>query len=516
MVTKVKDLHEFVRVLEESGELLRVRAEVDPLLELSEIAARMMKQPCPQGAWGAPAHDRAAGGLGGKALLFENVRGHRMPVLINAYGSYRRLCCAAGCESLEALSARVAKLAQVRMPDGLLGALRKLPELAHLASLRPKVRSGGGAPCQQVVEEGGQADLTRLPVIQCWPDDGLDHPALPHARRYITMGSVLSCHPQSGARNLGIYRVQLHGPRRAAMHIHPPHDGAANWRAWRDLGKPMPAAVVLGGEPAIALAAASPLPPGFDELLLAGFLQGRAIELAACRTIDLAVPASAEIVIEGYVSHQEMVREGPFGDHTGFYSAAGEFPAFHVTAITRRRDAIFPATVVGYPPMEDYYLGKAIERMFLPVLRMLCPEIVDYDLPVFGAFHNFVFVQIRKQYPHQARRVMHALWGAGQLALGKFIVVVDESVDVHDPSAVWFAVGANADPARDIEHASGPLDILDHASPQVGSGGKLGIDATRKLPDECPGRTWPEPLKMSDAVRQQVQRRWKEFGLDLQ
>jgi 4-hydroxy-3-polyprenylbenzoate decarboxylase len=317
----------------------------------------------------------------------------------------------------------------------------------------------------------------------------------------------------TGARNVGIYRVQLLGAKRAAMHIHPPHDGAANWRAWKDLGKPMPAAIVLGGEPAIAYAASAPLPPGMDELILAGFLQGQAIELAPCKTIDLAVPANAEIVIEGLVAHDELVTEGPFGDHTGFYSPAGPFPVFTVTAITRRRDAIYPTTVVGYPPMEDYYMGKATERIFLPVLRMLCPEVVDYDLPMFGAFHNFVFVQIRKQYANQARRVMHALWGAGQLAFSKFIVVVDENVNVHDPNDVWFAVGANVDPSRDIEHASGPLDILDHAAPDIGSGGKLGIDATRKLPGEGPPRDWPEPLKMSQEIRDLVDKKWKEYGI---
>jgi 4-hydroxy-3-polyprenylbenzoate decarboxylase len=416
-------------------------------------------------------------------------------------------------------------LVQPQIPAGLFAKIKKLPELIHLASLSPKVRGrqdrfSDPCPCQQIVQTGDAilrspvgADLTKLPVIQCWPEDGKDNPALPHARRYITLGCVVCEHPQTRARNVGIYRVQLLGTQRAAMHIHPPHDGAANWRAWKDLGKPMPAAIVLGGEPAIAYAASAPLPPGMDELMLAGFLQGQAIELAPCRTIDLAVPANAEIVIEGLVAHDELVTEGPFGDHTGFYSPAGPFPVFRVTAITRRRDAIYPTTVVGYPPMEDYYMGKATERIFLPVLRMLCPEVVDYDLPMFGAFHNFVFVRIRKQYANQARRVMHALWGAGQLAFSKFIVVVDENVNVHDPSDVWFAVGANVDPSRDIEHASGPLDILDHAAPDIGSGGKLGIDATRKLPGEGPTRSWPEPLKMSQEIRDLVDKKWKEYGL---
>lgn len=507
-----EDLHEFVNALEQAGELLRVKAQVDPRLELAEIAAQVMKQPCPQGRDGAPSHDPQNGHLGGKALLFENVKGHRMPVLINAYGSYRRMGMALGCDNFQTLADRVNQLVQPQIPAGLLAKIKKLPQLMHLANLEPKVRSGTKVPCQQEVLTD-QADLTQLPIIQCWPLDGQGQASPAHAQRYITLGCAVTAEPSTGARNVGIYRVELLGPRLAAMHIHPPHDGAANWRAWQKLGKPMPCAIVFGGEPAIAYAASAPMPPGMDELMLAGFLQGRAIDLVPCRTIDLAVPARAEIVIEGLVSHDELVTEGPFGDHTGFYSPADKFPAFHVTAITHRRDAIYPTTVVGYPPMEDYYMGKATERIFLPVLRMICPEVVDYDLPVFGAFHNFVFVQIRKQYAQQARRVMHALWGAGQLAFSKFIVVVDEAVNVHDANAVWFAVGANVDPARDVEHASGPLDILDHASADIGGGGKLGIDATRKLPGEGPSRTWPQELAMTPEIRQLVKRRWNEYGI---
>ncbi len=562
-------MHEFVEALERAGQLVRVKAQVDPLLELSEIAARVMKQECPEGRAGAPAHDRRCGRLGGKALLLENVRGHDMPVLINAFGSYRRIAMALGCQDLQELSARVHKLIQPQMPQGLLAKIKMLPELAHLASLRPKVRRGD-APCQQVVQtdddgkdnhgQDGHAtsgngtgfqpvnqdkhgleghatsgsgtgfparepeqsrpgrpchlDLTQLPIIQCWPGDGEGHPNLPSARRYITLGCTFCRHPQTGASNAGIYRVQVLGPRQAAMHIHPPHDGAECWRAYKALGKPMPAAIVFGGEPAVTYAASAPCPPGFDEMLLAGFLQGRAIELVQCKTIDLAVPANAEIVIEGEVATDELVREGPFGDHTGFYSAAGDFPPFRVKAITRRRDAIFPATVVGYPPMEDYYMGKATERLFLPVLQALCPEVLDYDLPIFGVFHNFVFVRIAKQYPQQARKVMHALWGAGQLAFSKFIVVVDEQVDVHDSDAVLFALGANVDVRRDIEIVSGPLDILDHSGQEIGGGPKMGIDATRKLPGEGPQRDWPEALNMSREVIDLVNRRWREYGVD--
>jgi 4-hydroxy-3-polyprenylbenzoate decarboxylase len=511
-MTISKDLHDFVAALESAGQLVRISCEVDPMLEISEIAQRMMKADCPEGPAGTPATDPVNGRFGGKALLFENVRGSDMPVLANAFGSYRRMEMALGCESLEQLAKRVNDLVRPEVPQGLFAKLKKLPELARLAGLRPKV-TRRAAPCQEVVHTDG-ADLTALPVIQCWPGDGQGHPAGEPAKRYITLGAVVTQRPDGSGRNVGMYRVQLLGPKTAAMHIHPPHDGAANWRAWREAGRDMPAAVVLGGEPSLPYAASAPCPPALDELMLAGFLQGGAIELAPCKTIDLAVPARAEIVIEGLVSVTDKTLEGPFGDHTGFYSLADEFPVFRITAITHRRQPIYPTTVVGPPPMEDYYMGKATERIFLPLLQTLVPEIVDYDLPMFGAFHNFVFVKIRKEFPDQARKVMHAIWGAGQMVLSKFIVVVDEDVDVHDPNAVWFHVGANADPARDVEHGSGPADILDHASVRPASGGKLGIDATRKLPEERRPGPWPDLLAMDPATRERVTERWKEYGIE--
>ena len=510
---RYQELQEFVAALEADGQLVRIKCEVDPELEIAEIASRQMKSDSPEGPAGAPATDPVSGRFGGRALLFERVRGSDMPVLINAFGSYRRMGMALGCDDFEQLAARINDLVRPEVPQGLFAKLRKLPELARLAALRPKVVRRA-APCQEVVHVEDEVDLTRLPVIQCWPGDGADHPAGEIARRYITLGQVVTTDPDTGRRNVGMYRVQLLGPRTAAMHIHPPHDGAANWRAWRRSGRDMPAAVVLGGEPPLTYAASAPLPPGLDETILAGFLQGRAIDLAACKTIDLTVPAAAEIVIEGLVSADEMTVEGPFGDHTGFYSLPDEFPVFHVTAVTHRRDAIYSTTIVGPPPMEDYYMGKATERIFLPLLRTICPEIIDYDLPMFGAFHNFVFVQIRKEYPDQARKVMHAIWGAGQMVLSKFIVVVDEDVNVHDADDVWFHVGANVDPARDLEPCGGPTDILDHASARLGSGGKLGIDATRKLPEEQHVRDWPDPQKMSPQIRDLVDRRWAEYGLD--
>jgi len=510
------NLREFVAALEREGQLVRIAAAVDGRLELAEIAARVMKQASPEGLAGAPPHDPLNGRFGGRALLFENVHfGGQpcdMPVLVNAFGSYRRMYMALGCRDFDELAARVNALVQPRIPQGVFAKLKKLPELAHLASLTPRVRvKTAPPPCQEVTQLGDAVDLSTLPVIQCWPDDGAGHVVGEIARRYITLGCTMTKHPQTDGRNLGIYRVQLLGPRRAAMHIHPPHDGAVNFRAWAAQGRPMPAAIVFGSEPAVTYAASAPCPPGLDELLLAGFLQGRAIELAPCLTQPLEIPVQAELVIEGEVAHDEMTIEGPFGDHTGFYSAAGEFPVFRVTAVTRRRRAIYPTTVVGYPPMEDYYLGKATERIFLPALRAIVPEVEDYDLPLAGAFHNFVFVRIRKSYDGQARKVMHAIWGAGQLACSKIIVVVDESVNVHDADAVWFAVGANVDVQRDLERVSGPLDILDHAGDTIGTGSKLGIDATAKLPGEGPAREWPGQLRMAEEVRRRVDGRWEEF-----
>jgi 4-hydroxy-3-polyprenylbenzoate decarboxylase len=449
--------------------------------------------------------------LGGKALLFENVPGFDMPVLMNAFGSYGRMCLALGCQSLEALAGKLSAMLTPPAERGLAQKLRLLGKLMDLASAQPRrVKQG---PCQELIQTD-QADLTALPVIQCWPEDGAGHPAGEVARRYITLGAVVAKDPTSGAQNAGMYRVQLFGPRQAGMHLHPNHDGAAIWRAWRQRGRDMPAAIVLGGPPAFVYASTAPCPPGIDEAGFAALLSGERIDLVRCRTIDLLVPATAEIVIEGHVSVSQSQLEGPFGDHTGFYSPAEPFPVFDVSAITRRRDAIYPATVVGYPPMEDYYFGKATERIFLPLLRMMCPEVADYDLPLAGAFHNFAFVAIRKGYPDQARKVMHAIWGAGQLAACKFVIVVDADVDVHDLDAVLFAVGAHCDPARDLESAFGPSDILDHAAIRRGSGGKLGIDATRKIVGERDARPYPPALSMPPEIGQLVDRRWREYGLE--
>lgn len=518
-------LSDFIQLLDREGELTRVGAKVSPVLEIAEIADRVSKSPTPHGH---NERDRSpAGLLGGKALLFENVEGpaENIPVAINTFGSYWRVNQALGTDNLDALAERVQQLVKPEIPTTLLEKMKRLPDLVKMAGFPPKsVRSG---ICQEVVLEGDRADLSRLPIIQCWPLDGdlssgqvFDQPAAERAARgqtgtgkYITFGGVYTRNPDDGSRNVGMYRVQVHGPRLCAMHWHMHHDGARHFRLWQKRGEKMPLAIVLGGESVLPYAATAPLPPSVEELLFAGFLNGRGIDLVKCRTIDLEVPANAEIVIEGYVDPTERLMEGPFGDHTGFYSLADWYPAFHVTAITHRKNPIYPTTIVGKPPMEDYFLGKATERVFLPLLKMLIPDIVDYALPISGVFHNCAFLKIRKEYPYQARRVMHAVWGAGQMAFTKFIVVVDEHVNVHDEQDVLFHLFSNCDPARDTEIVRGPVDILDHASPDLGAGSKIGFDATVKLPAEGKVRTWPKELEMDPATKELVSRRWKEYGL---
>jgi len=478
------DLQTFVRELEQRGWLKRISVEVDPILEVTEIADRVTK-------------------AGGPALLFERVRGSAYPLLINTFGSTERMCLALGTDSFAAAADRIKNVLKPEIPTTLMQKLRKLPELAQLGSLPPRIVKRG--VCQEVVHTD-DADLFQLPVLKCWPEDG---------GRFVTLGAVFTRHPDSGERNVGMYRVQLFKPKLAAMHWHPHHDGARHFRCYRERGVRMPVAVALGGPAIMPYAATCPLPPGIDECLFAGFLQGRAIELVPCVTQpEIEVPATAEFVIEGYIDPaDELILEGPFGDHTGFYSLADWFPRWHITAITHRARPLYPTTIVGKPPQEDYWFGKATERIFLPLLQVIAPDIIDYDLPMFGCFHNCVFVKIRKEYPFQARRVMHALWGAGQMALTKTIVVVDDHVDVHDQDQVLFQLCSNVDPRRDIVLADGPLDILDHAAPVCGVGSKLGIDATRKIAGEGTVREWPAELEMSAAVRRLVSSRWAEYGL---
>ncbi|MCC6581402.1 MAG: menaquinone biosynthesis decarboxylase [Phycisphaeraceae bacterium] len=544
-------LRDFLDVLEREGELHRVKAKVSPLLEVTAIADRVSKSPAAKLSDHALRFDPRHHHLGGKALLFENVEGAAFPLAINVFGSYRRLEMALGCVEggFEALAARIEKLIKPEPPVGLMDKLRKLPELVKLAGYAPKVVRSG--LCQQVVKTGEQVNLFELPIIKCWPSDGdprkvgypVDVPAGGGDGRFITLGGMYTIHPDDAgvdgpcpSRNIGMYRAQVLDRTHTAMHWHMHHDGARHWRAWKKLGKPMPLAIALGGESVLPYAATAPMPPGVSELLLAAFLNDAGIELVACKTIDMHVPAHSEIVIEGFVSTEAgfpgydprdreagpigpgAVFEGPFGDHTGFYSLPDRYPVFEVTAVTHRRDAIYPATVVGLPPQEDYYLGKATERVFLPLLKTMVGDIVDYDLPMFGAFHNCAFVKIRKEYPLQARRVMHAIWGAGQMSWTKILVVVDEDVDVHDHEQVLFHLCANCDPGRDVEVVNGPLDILDHAAPRLGAGHKMGFDATRKIKGEEVGghavRDYPPILKMDEDVLARVANRWGEYGFE--
>lgn len=565
------DLREFVAALEEAGELVRVKAEVSPILEIAAIAERISREPAAHESEYARGFDPKHAGLGGRALLFENVKGAKgIPVLINAYGSYRRMEMALGCHpqgpvpgGFEALAKKIREFLKPQPAAGVMEKLRRGLDLLKLASVAPRVVEKGR--CQEVVKVGEEVNLLELPILKCWPYDGepeklglgisaQEAGTAEGGGRYITFGGVYTIDPEDAGKgddqprlslNVGMYRLQVIDRRRTAMHWHMHHDGARHWRAWKEVqrhrrtGKKevdevpgMPCAVVLGGESVLPYAATAPLGPGISELLLAGFLYGRGIELVRCKTIDLHVPANAEIVLEGYVSTQagppgwragekleleHEVLEGPFGDHTGFYSLPDRYPVFTVTAITHRRNPIYPATVVGRPPQEDYYLGKASERLFLPLLQVFVPDVLDYHLPMFGCFHNCVFVKIRKEYPLQARRVMHAIWGLGQLSWTKFVVVVDEEVNVHDEEEVLFYVCANCDPGRDVELVHGPVDILDHAAPGLGVGCKMGLDATRKIAgEEVRGhavRAFPPILKQDPAIQELIQRRWKEYGL---
>jgi 4-hydroxy-3-polyprenylbenzoate decarboxylase len=409
------------------------------------------------------------------------------------------MCLAFGVQRLDDVAARLADVLEMQPPEGLAAKVRGLRTLKSIADSRPRVVRSGA--CQEIVLRGDEVDLGTLPVMTCWPGD---------AGPFVTLPAVITRDPRTGGRNVGMYRLQVLGPRSTAMHWQLHKDGRADFMFSE--GR-LEVAVALGLDPITAYSASAPLPKHIDEFMLAGFLRGSALEVVKGVTVDLEVPAAAEIVLEGYVEQGDLVDEGPFGDHTGFYTPAEPFPVFHVTALTMRRDAIYPSIVVGKPPQEDAWLGKATERIFLPAIRMSVPELVDYDLPVAGAFHNLAIVSIRKSFPGHARKVMNALWGLGLLSLTKGIVVVDEHVDVHDYEQVLFYAGANVDPKRDVVIGEGPLDHLDHAPTLQFLGGKLGIDATAKSPAEG-AREWPPEIEMDPETQALVDRRWAEYGLD--
>ena len=482
-----RDLSEFIALLEKRDRLRRISVPVSRDLEITEIVDRVSKSPA----------DRNV------ALLFERVEGHDMPVLVNAFGAPDRMAWALGVERLDELAERVAKLLDLRMPGTFMERVKKLGTLFDVAKAAP--RKVAQAPCQEVVETE-RPSLAGLPALQCWPGDG---------GRYITLPGVFTRDPVTGARNVGMYRLQYFDERTLGMHWQIHKGGAEHHRRAEEskTGQRMDVAIALGGDPAMVYAASAPLPPGVDEVVFAGWLRGAPVELVKCRTVDLEVPAEAEIILEGYVDPTERRLEGPFGDHTGYYSLARDYPVFHLTAVTRRARAIYPTTIVGRPPQEDYWLGKATERLFLPIMKLMLPEIVDVNMPAEGVFHNLVIVSIKKRYPGQARKVMTALWGMGLMMLAKTIIVVSDHVNVHDLSEVAWRATGNIDPKRDLMIIEGPMDDLDHAALRHRYGGKLGIDATEKGPLDDVAQAWPDEIVMTDEVRERVTRRWKDYRL---
>jgi 4-hydroxy-3-polyprenylbenzoate decarboxylase len=480
-----KNLTEFIGELEAQGELVRVAREVSPVLEIAEIA------------------DRAVKG-GGPALLFEKVTGSAMPVAINLFASRRRMLAALQISSWDEWEQRLEFFLDPKAPEGLIEKLKAIPRVTELASVFPKtVRSG---PCQEIVETGDAVDLTSLPILQCWPQD---------AGRFITLPLVITRDASTGKTNAGVYRMQIYDRRTTGMHWQKHKDGAGQARGYEREGRRMEVVAAIGCDPATVFSGIAPLPPGLSEFLFAGFVRGEAVPLVAAKTVDLLVPAEAEIVLEGYVDPGERRQEGPFGDHTGFYSLEDDFPVFHVTAVTRRRAPVYLTTIVGKPPMEDGFLGEAVERLFLPLVKKTIPEIVDMYLPPEGIFHNLMIVAIDKRFPGHARKTMHAIWGTGQMMFSKTIVVVDKDVPVRNaPDLVWKVLTA-IDPERDIEFVHGPVDELDFAARLPCYGSKMGIDATRKWKEEGFDRRWPDEIVMSDEVKRRVDEIWQSLGIAL-
>ncbi len=492
----VDDLRSFMALLERRGELHRITEPVDPYLEMGEVADRVSKR-----------H--------GPALVFEQPVDHARgvtyahPVVMNLFGSYDRMALALGVDpgtgtwrDLDAKAEELMRLLPLDAPTSVLEKLGIAKNLAAIAGAGPQVVRR--APVQEVVLRGDDVDLGTLPVLTTWPGDG---------GPFITLPLVVTSDPK-GRLNIGMYRLQVFDRATTGLHIHEHHDGAKNMRAWQAAGAHrMPVSVALGGDPVTIYAATAPVPPMIDEYLFSGVLRGKSVEVVKCVTNDLLVPAHAEIVLEGWCDPSELREEGPFGDHTGYYSLAGDFPVFHVEAITMRSDALYPATIVGRPPMEDCYMAKATERLFLPVIKAMIPEVVDYDLPLEGVFHNCAIFQIRKEFPGQAFRVMNFAWSMGQMMFTKFVIVVDEDVDCHDYSQVAWRCFNNVDPSRDILISKGPLDRLDHASNMESFGFKMGIDATKPLPGEGHTRGWPDALEMSEDVKHRIDELWERLGL---
>ena len=476
-----KNLQSVIKDFEDRGQLVRISEPLSPKLEMTEVTDRVVKN-------------------GGPALLFENPKGYDIPVLTNLYGSLDRIRSIFNIQELDDLGARFVRFLEMAPPKGWVEKLKLLPVLKEVADVFPKTIKN--APCQEVVHTD-DPDLARLPVLTCWPYDG---------GPFITLPLVITRHPTTGKRNMGMYRMQVYDGRTAGMHWHIHKDGAAHYREASDEGL-FPVAVAIGADPITTYCATAPLPDGVDELILSGFLRGKPVEMVKCITCDLEVPAESQFILEGYLQPGELKTEGPFGDHTGYYSPAGRYPVFHLTAMTHRKDPVYPATIVGYPPMEDQWLGKVTERLFLPLIRQQLPEIIDMNLPVEGCFHNLCFVSINKRYPGHAHKVMQAIWGLGQMMFTKMIFVFDREVNVQDLSQVLFHLGGNVDPARDIVQVKGPVDALDHASSLPHLGTKMGLDCTAKWPSEGYDRGWPDLIRMSPEVVNRIDGLWRKLGL---
>jgi 4-hydroxy-3-polyprenylbenzoate decarboxylase len=531
------DLRDWIAELDRAGELKRIRTEVDPILEITEIADRVSKGAAKK--YGRP---------GGPALLFENVKGaNGIPVFINQFGSERRMQMALGVDRLDEIAERIRQLMNMKSPEGFMEKLKMLPMLADMGKFFPKTVATG--PCKEVIKKDNFS-LLDFPILQCWPQDG---------GRFVTLPCVITRDPKTGKRNMGMYRVQIYDATTAGMHWQRQKVAAEHYRELLRQGasgsdknggsqkdrvaqppsavragvdimarsgggsmlasgdRPsgtMEVAVAIGTEPALTFSAIVPAPPEIEEFIIAGFLRQKPVELVKCETVDLEVPASAEIVLEGYVKLDELRTEGPFGDHTGFYSLEDEYPVLHVTCITHRKSPIYSTTIVGKPPMEDAWMGKAVERIFLPLMKLTLPEIVDVNLPVEGVFHNLMIVSIRKSYPGHARKVMNGIWALGQAMFTKCIVVVDEDVNVQDIGEVVLKVFNNIDPERDIQFTLGPVDSLDHASRLPNFGSKMGIDATRKWPTEGFTRPWPDEILMDEKTKAAVDKKWKDLDIE--
>jgi 4-hydroxy-3-polyprenylbenzoate decarboxylase len=476
------DFQQYLARLDKEGELRRISYPLDPYLEITEVADRLVKS-------------------GGPAIVVEKPKGFDIPVAINTMATRKRMSLALGVDDYEVFAEEIRELLKPELPEGILDKLKALPKFAH--AFHPPKTVGRGI-CQEVVMEGGQVDLGKFPIMTCWPQDG---------GPYITLPLVFTHDLTTGKRNVGMYRLQVFDRNTLGMHWQIHKVGAEHHRRAEEGGRPIEVAVALGGDPACIFSAIAPLPPSIDEMLFAGFLRKKSVEMVKCKTIDVQVPAGSEIVLEGVVNPNERRTEGPFGDHTGYYSLEDDYPVLHVKCITHRQNPVYPSTIVGIPPMEDGAMGTAVERIFLPLVQLTLPEIVDMHLPVMGCFHNFAFVSIRKRYPGHAFKVMHGLWGLGQLMFSKFIFVFEHDVNVHDLNEVIWRIGANCDPGRDVTIVKGPVDVLDNTAQIMGLGGKIGFDCTHKWATEGFTRRWPDVIRMDDAVTKRIDDVWSSLGI---